>query len=108
MNNSNKTFEVLNGQRFKCYDNGGKTADRYTVVYIDQPEYQSGTFAAVGMSEDPYAPQGFGQHCIAMPGRHLGKRVAFKNLPEKCQSLVIHDLCEQAFVAAGSMLLGSS
>lgn len=32
-----KTEKVIN-QSIACYDNGGKTADRYTVVYLDQPD----------------------------------------------------------------------
>lgn len=79
--------------RIRCYDNGGKTLDRYTVVYLDQPE-GNGMFACVGMSEDPFHPQGIGQHSSAMIGRHLGERIAFCKLPEKCQRLVNQDLQE--------------
>lgn len=75
----------------KCYDNGGKTADRYTVIYFDYPE-RNGSFAAVAMSAQPFHPQGFGQHCTAMPGRHLGRHIAFEELPEDCQRLVRRDL----------------
>lgn len=73
--------------KIKCYDNGGKTADRFTVIYSDYPE-GNGTFWAVGMSADPFHPQGFGQHCTARPGRHLGRRIAFEELPDDCQKLV--------------------
>ena len=41
-----------------CFDNGGKTADRYTVALIldgaDNASY-------LGMSSDPTSPQGFSQ-----------------------------------------------
>ena len=84
--------EKLNGQRFRCYDNGGQTADRFTVVYMDQPERTAGVFACVGMSKRPFHPQGFGQHSTAMPGKHLGKRVALSSLPADCQKLVRSDL----------------
>lgn len=47
-------------KNIRFYDNNGKTFDRYTVVYMDQPEYQAGTYAARGMSEYPFYPQGFG------------------------------------------------
>jgi hypothetical protein len=77
----------------QCYDNGGKTFDRYTVVYMDDPEGR-GLFSCVGMSEDPFHPQGFGQHSAALPGRHLGKRIAFAQLPADCQKLVRRDLGE--------------
>jgi hypothetical protein len=76
----------------RCYDNGGKTADRYTVVFLKQPENQSNTFACVGMSDNPFHPQGFGQHSTAMLGRHLGKRIVFNQLPPDCQKLVLRDL----------------
>lgn len=79
----------------KCYDNGGKSFDRYTVVYLDEPERGLNYFAAVGLSEHPFHPQGFGQHCIATPGRHLGKLIEFEALPEDCKKLVLRDLEEQ-------------
>lgn len=76
----------------RCYDNGGKSIDRYTVVYLDHPETYPGAFAAVGMNASPFHPQGFGQHTTAMPGQHLGRRIAFSNLPTDCQRLVMQDL----------------
>lgn len=78
----------------RVYDNGGKTLDRFTVVYMFAPEKSPNTFTAFGMSERPFAPLGFGQHCIAMPGKHLGKRISFKQLPIDCQQAVIKDLSE--------------
>jgi hypothetical protein len=87
-----KVMKTTIPEKILCYDNGGKTADRYTVVYISEPERQPGTFAAVGMSASPFHPQGFGQHCAAIPGKHLGKRIKFDELPEDCQKLVIRDL----------------
>ena len=84
--------ELVNGQPIRCYDNGGKTFDRYTVVYMAEPERATGIFAAVGMSSKPFHPQDFGQHCTAMPGKHLGKRVPFDSLPNDCQRLVTRDL----------------
>ena len=80
--------------KIRCYDNGGKTVDRYTVVYMDQPENKHNTFACVGMNAHPFSPQGFGQHCTATPGRHLGKRIKFKELPTDCQKLVLQDIEE--------------
>jgi hypothetical protein len=78
----------------RCYDNGGRTVDRYTVVYMDQPESKPGCFACVAMSAYPFHPQGFGQHCAAKPGRHLGKWIEFEDLPADCQKLVKQDLDE--------------
>ena len=91
-----KDVERVNGKRVRCYDNGGRTFDRYTVVYLDEPEtpetrkdYEC--YACLGMSERPSHPQGFGQHSVAMVGRHLGKRIRFATLPPDCQTLVEND-----------------
>ena len=83
--------------RIRCYDNAGKTADRYTVVYMDCPERSlPGSYAAVGMNAEPFHPQGIGMHTSAMPGEHLGRRVRLSELPEDCQKLVQRDLDEIA------------
>lgn len=79
--------------KIKCYDNGGKTFDRYTVIYLSQPT-TNGRYAAVGMSKNPFHPQGFGQHTEAIPGSHLGKVIPFESLPQDCQAVVKNDLVE--------------
>ena len=77
--------------KVRIYDNGGKTFDRYTAVYMDQSEGR-GLYAARGMSENPFHPQGFGQYCSAMAGRHLGRRIPFEALPTDCQRAVMLDV----------------
>ena len=84
--------ERIGASRIRCYDNGGQTVDRYTVVYMDFPERQRGFFLSLGMSEDPSHPQGFGQHSVAMLGAHLGRRVPFETLPESCRRVIEADL----------------
>ena len=74
----------------RIYDNGGATFDRFTAVYLDQPE-RGGLYAARGMSENPFHPQGFGQMTAASDGPHLGKRVRLADLPEPVQRLIYHD-----------------
>ena len=37
------------------FDNNGQTADRYTIIFSDGD--------VIGASTEPFAPQGFGQHC---------------------------------------------
>jgi hypothetical protein len=86
-----KNCELINGRPIRCYDNGGKTADRYTVVYMDAPERRANTFECLGMNAEPFHPQGIGQHSSAMCGRHLGNRVAFSTLPSDCQKAVLQD-----------------
>lgn len=82
----------------RVYDNGGETADRYTVVYTGR----RGGGIYLGMNEHPTHPQGFGQHGEAPNGGridaprggwapairrscHLGKRIPWTDLPEECQ-----------------------
>ena len=81
----------------KCYDNGGSTVDRYTVVFTDMPE-RSGLFTCLGMSDQPFHPQGFSQHSMAALGRHLGKRIAYAALPQDCRRAVMQSRLQQAYV----------
>jgi hypothetical protein len=84
-----------------CWDNQGRSFDRYTVYYKGRGSLEwrwTGAGKAVqyrqlrGMSENPFHPQGFGQWCHGMPGKHNGKRIAFQDLPADCQRLVARDL----------------
>ena len=84
-------YERVNGARVRCYDNGERTCDRFTVVYLDEPERGRGLYACVAMNAAPFHPQGFGQHSTAMVGRHLGRRIRFAKLPADCQRLVRQD-----------------
>ena len=88
------------------YDNKGKTADRYTVVYTrtgrsgnnryKQKEYE-GTHLHIMMSGNPCHPQGVcmhgeSSHQIDYPSySHLGKKIEFKDLPDNCKNLVLDD-----------------
>ena len=88
----------------RCYDNEGATFDRYTVAFTKKR--LGGVFVYVGMSEDPFHPQGYGQHGESYTvidtnkhgyapaiGRknHLGRRIRFEDLPEDCRNLVVSD-----------------
>lgn len=91
--------EMVNKQPLRCYDNGGKTVDRYTVVYMNQCETASGwtstrgpLYESVGMSGAPFHPQGVAQHSLAAIGEHLGERIPFASLPDNCRKLVLGDL----------------
>lgn len=82
----------------RIYDNGGKTLDRYTAVYMHLIENKNAKlFSARGMSENPFHPQGFGCWTSAQPGKHLGKRIEFEELPKDCQQLVMDDIAEDIF-----------
>ena len=80
----------------RCYDNGGESFDRYTVVFTGRYRHKTGgVFWNIGMSEHPFHPQGFGQHGennvqIDKPTyKHLGKKIPFAELSGDCQKLVM-------------------
>lgn len=77
------------GTTLRIFDNGGKTVDRYTIMPArwdkKYRERTPGAFDAIGASEFPFHPQGFGMHTTAMAGPHLGKRVAWDTLPPDVQ-----------------------
>lgn len=81
------------GCHLRIYDNGGKTADRYTILppkwagedwhYSRSPS--APRWQAIASDRDPFHPQGYGQHCGADAGPHLGKRISWDDLPPKVQ-----------------------
>jgi len=85
---------VAEPKNVEVYDNGGETADRYTIVFKDLPETYAGpdVYAAVAMGDDIASPQGFYQHVEAIPGGHLGKRIPFSRLPEEHQRAIMSEL----------------
>jgi hypothetical protein len=81
----------------RCYDNGGATADRYTVVFTKKRI--DGVCLYIGASDHPFDPQGFGQHGESdspidrSTYSHLGKRVAFDSLPPDVQKFTTQTYC---------------
>ena len=85
-------------KRFILLDNGGKTADRYS-LFSARSTTPMGFGAAyhsyIGFNEDPYHPQGFGQHGEITEAqfnahkskrfRSLGRPILFSDLPPKAQ-----------------------
>lgn len=83
------------------YDNNGKTADRYTVVFEPYTLPKDGrvysgcdVYPYLGMSGAPFHPQGVGMH-----GESVGRRIVlrdkvirFEDLPADCQRAVMQDL----------------
>lgn len=81
------------------YDNGGKTFDRFTVVYDSSRttlKNHNGRrlWECVGSSMNPNSPHGFFQHSDCTLGKHLGKRITFADLPEEVRKCVERDLQE--------------
>ena len=96
----------------RCYDKPD-TIDRYTVCFtglkaIYKSDFVDNEYPYVGMSDNPFHPQGVGQHgfnkgChvdmiertrpvpIGKSLPHLGKRILFTDLPKDCQKVVIQD-----------------
>jgi hypothetical protein len=75
------------------YDNDGKTADRYTVLYGPTQRRVAGQlrvqlYACRNSSADGVI--GYRGECAK--GLHLGRRVAFEALPEACREAVTRDL----------------
>lgn len=85
----------------RCYDNGGESLDRYTVVFTGNYRSKTGgDFLYIGMNDSPFHPQGVGMHGghkeqIDRPGYgHLGKKISFQQLPDDCRALVLRDYCD--------------
>ena len=77
------------------YDNGGRSADRYTVVYA--PYDLDGTlwYTYTAMSAAPHHPQGvgmWGQTTHRITRDTAGKTINLEDLPEACQRVVAEDL----------------
>ena len=74
---------------------------QYTIVFTGHyRKSYSDDFLYLGMSENPFHPQGFAQHgsCRNPIDRptysHLGKKIRFESLPENCKKLVISEYKE--------------
>jgi hypothetical protein len=86
----------------RCYDNGGKTADRYTIVFTGRYlRLTGGEYFYVGANGNPHHPaHGFYQHGssrtqIDVPSyRHLGKKITFSSLPKEVQDCIVEDYCD--------------
>lgn len=77
------------GTVLRCYDNGGKTADRYTIIpprWAKSYRYPNPWhFDCIGCNKEPFHPHGIGMHVVAAPGPHLGRRVHWGELPADVQ-----------------------
>lgn len=85
-------------KKLRIYDNGGKTADRYTVVFTGRYlKMTMGEIWVLGMGVHPFHPQGIGTHLTYreppdVPSyKHLGKKIQFADLPEDCRKCVLQD-----------------
>lgn len=83
-------FEFIHGTRVKVYDNHGETFERFAVLLMDCPN-GLGSYECIRMSPAPSASEGFRSH-YTPPGKHLGKRMLFSELPEICRRTVLPKL----------------
>lgn len=91
-----KIFPNETPKYIRCYDNGGETADRYTVVFTGKYTHKTGgEHWYLGMSGDPFHPLGIGSHGASRTQidyptyGHLGKKVKFETLPAKVKQCVV-------------------
>ena len=80
--------EKVGGRRIRCWDNGGTTADRYTVAWPAPGARQGDAAECVQMGAVPFFLGGLGTHGRCLTGRRLGRRIAFADLPRRCRDLV--------------------
>lgn len=83
----------------RIFDNGGETADRFTVVFMGTKQYNSAKgkymYEMLGMSGNPTHPQGFCQHgevCGNWLQDGNGKEITLEDLPEECRKIVEREL----------------
>ncbi len=90
-NVANDPGEDVLGCTVRIYDNGGETADRYSIA-VQNPETLE--ISWLGSSEDPFHPQGFGQHVgevsedVDSENEHLGKRIKMADVPEPVKKFI--------------------
>ena len=85
-----------NPRYIRCYDNGGKTIDRYTCVFTGRYRKRfENKFIDLSSSPDPYSPTGVGSIGesdvqIDKPTySHLGKKVSFDTLPTEVKAYIV-------------------
>lgn len=88
-NQSNTSATIARyGTVLRIYDNGGATMDRYTIVpphwATQYRERQPGLWEALASGVDP---RGMSLTCSAVPGKHLGRRIHWNDLPGAVQNL---------------------
>lgn len=80
--------------KFRCYDNGGATYDRFTIVFTKKINEE---FIYIGSSENPFSPigiyqHGFSDYLIDKPRyKHLGNKITFTDLPIEVKKAIMSD-----------------
>ena len=79
------------GSRIKVYDNGGKSLDRITIVFLDFELENNRFYQAIAADESGH---GFYSHTSVQLGRHLGKEIPFSSLSPFIQKEVTEEIKE--------------
>lgn len=79
--------------RFRLFDNGGKSADRYTLIDCKRKLYNGrAVYDYFAFDENPTHPQGFGATADIRPEHYYGlldtagKRISLLDLPPEAQA----------------------
>ena len=82
---------MYQSNEIKIYDDGEKCIDRFSVIYLNNLDRETGLYECRAMSAHPFHPMGFCQMTLAKPGKHLGKSIQFTDLPVDCQKVILSD-----------------
>ena len=82
---------MYQSNEIKIYDGGEKCIDRFSVVYLNSLDRETGLYECRTMSAHPFHPMGFCQMTLVKPGKHLGKPTPFTELPVDCQKVITRD-----------------
>lgn len=68
--------------------------DCYSAYYNEIEKTVDGKhfYSLLGMSENPFHPQGFCQHSSGQLGRHNGHKITFHALPDPCKQALLNSL----------------
>ena len=93
---------VIKFPKIRCYDNGEKIIDRYTIVLLKEIMCcpvcgQIEGYECIAMSKNPNSPQGYCQIGSCKLGKHLGKQVEFSELPEKVKQKFLDIMKEENY-----------
>lgn len=82
--------------QIRCYDNGGTTMDRFTVIFLSSNKMVSTSavnYDCLCMSHNPKSPVGVCMHGVAQfPNPMVGMQIEFTDLPIDCQTKVREEL----------------
>ena len=88
----------------ECWDNGGKTADRFTIAISGIQEYGDREYTIIlAASANPFHPQGVGMHCAKVltvkhnqgGNRQFGYRIKYYELLDDVKRFVANELSSE-------------